>query len=152
MADRTKHTAHFFSFVLFLAKVYPYSQPNILKNDLVALRWLAQDKLSHYNDYLNRNHIGLENIIAPHLLNFFSDLSEELTFRIWDFLVSCDNINKARVVIAFTLLTYLETTRNLPIIPINQFMDSVSKNYSSLPLNIVPPASLTKAVDAFLAG
>ena len=76
MLDRSKQAVYFFTFVLFLSRLYPYSQPTQLKSDLITLRWLVQEKLPHYNDFLNRNHIGLENIIAPHLLNFFSDLSE----------------------------------------------------------------------------
>jgi len=112
---------------------------------------LVQQELPYYNDFLNREHIGLENIIVPQLLNLFSDLSEELTFRIWDFLISANDVNRARIVVAFTLLCYFETTRNLPIIPINQFMTKVIKNYNSLPKNLVPPSSLTKAAESYFS-
>lgn len=59
LGDRAKQSVHFFSFVLFLVKVYPYSQPHHLKNDLMILRGLVQERLDHYNDFLNRSHIGL---------------------------------------------------------------------------------------------
>lgn len=125
VANNNKNVVHFFVFVLFIARVYSYSEFTHLRNDLFILRHLVRDRLPYYNDFLNRSNIGLENLIGPHLLNLFTDLSEELTFRIWDFLISSDNIFKARIVVAFTLLTYFEATKNLPIIPINQFMQKV---------------------------
>jgi hypothetical protein len=143
--DRSRHSVSFFTFILFLARVYPYSQPHQLRHDLLTLRWLTQERLGHYNDGLNRQHIGLENIIAPHLLSLFADLSEELTFRIWDYLVGSDNVQKARIAVAFTLLIYFETTENLPIIPINQFMRRVQENYRDLPSSLAPPSYLTRS-------
>lgn len=65
--------------------------------------------------------------------------------------MSANDVNRARIVVAFTLLCYFETTRNLPIIPINQFMNKVVKNYNSMPRNLAPSSSLTKAADNYFA-
>ena len=96
-----------FVYFAFIGQLYPYSDYNNFKSDLYILRWLVQKKLSFYNDYLNRNHIGLENVIAPYLLTMFTQLSSELTYRIWDYLIASEQRDKARIIIAFTLLTYL---------------------------------------------
>ena len=73
--------------MLLIAKIYPYGDSSYLKKDLLIVRSLVLKHLPYYNEYLNRMHIGLENIASTHLLNLFTDLSEELTFRIWDFLI-----------------------------------------------------------------
>lgn len=83
------------------------------------------------------------------MLNLFSDLSEELTYRIWDLLISENNSQRARISVAFTLLSYFETTRNLPIIPINQFMEDVSKNMRNLPSNLTPSTYLSRSAEAY---
>jgi hypothetical protein len=124
---------------------------NNLKNDLSILRWLVHKKMPHYNDYLNRNHIGLENLIGTHLLNLFTDLSEELTFRIWDYLISSDNPLKARIIVAFTLLSYFEATSNLPIIPINQFMVSVEENAAKINVSLELAVKESKAAEMYFA-
>jgi hypothetical protein len=108
--------------------LYPYSDYQQLKSDLYILRWLVQKKLPNFNDFLNRNNIGLENLISQHLLQFFTGLATELTYRIWDFLIYSEQRDQARIVVAFTLLTYFEATDTLPIIPINQFMETVESN------------------------
>lgn len=66
-------------------------------------------------------------------------------------MISSNDVNRARIVVAFTLLSYFETTRNLPIIPINQFMSKVSRNYNSMPKNLSPSSAITRATEAYFA-
>ncbi len=88
MLSRERYTIHFLSFILFIGKIYPYGDYNTFRNDLFILRAVVQKYLPNYNDYLNRSNVGLQNLVGWHLLNLFTELSEELTFRIWDFIIS----------------------------------------------------------------
>ena len=71
-----KYTLRLFLFILAIAKIYPYCDAKHLKKDLLIVRNLVHTHLPFYNDSLNRLHLGLENVIASHLLNIFTDLSE----------------------------------------------------------------------------
>jgi hypothetical protein len=53
------YTSYLLTFIAFFAKLYPYAEYANLKSDLYILRWLVQKKLPHFNDALNRDHIGL---------------------------------------------------------------------------------------------
>lgn len=57
--NQTKQAVHFFVFVCFVARVYAYSDPANLRNELYILRHLAINKLPYYNDFLSRSNIGL---------------------------------------------------------------------------------------------
>ena len=143
------YTNYLFVFIAFFARLYPYSDYAHLKSDLYILRWLVQKKLPNFNDYLNRSNIGLENFISQHLLNFSTGLASELTYRIWDFLIANDQKDQPRIIVAFTLLTYFETSSLLPIIPINEFMSKVEENMKKIGVEKEFAAKFARIADGY---
>ncbi len=79
---------------------------------------------------LNRKHIGLENFVSKYLLSLFSlDLEEEITFTVWDFIVSCSNKSAARMNCILTLLIFMEKTNFHAVIPASNFAKALDENY-----------------------
>jgi len=50
---------YFWVFLAFVIAVYPYFDIEVLTKDMYIVRYWVQNKLSYFNDFLNRQHIGL---------------------------------------------------------------------------------------------
>ena len=57
------------------------------------------------------------------------DLEEEITFTIWDFIISCPNKFSARINCVLTLLIFMEKTNFHPVIPVSGFTKALNENY-----------------------
>lgn len=76
---------------------------------MLHVRILVKQRMREFHFLLNQEQVSLDALVAGTLLSLFSKEHPELTYRIWDFLVSAQPVPSApnSLVLPVLAITYL---------------------------------------------